>query len=116
MGKEIKYNLRGGLVTAPVLYLKNVKNIDEEYLVKEKECVVDSVGSALCEHFDNHSNCTLTGVYNMNKGYADFTVITILYQNDEYSIIKSNTRYGLAEYDFIVLDAASVKPDQILNE
>ncbi len=59
---------------------------------------------------------TLTGVYNMNKGYADFTVITILYQNDEYSIIKSNTRYGLAEYDFIVLDAASVKPDQVLNE
>ena len=58
----------------------------------------------------------LDGVYNMNKGYADFTAITILYQNEEYSIIKSNTRYGLSEYDFIVLDAESVKPDQILYE
>ena len=56
----------------------------------------------------------LSGVYNMNKGYADFTAVTVLYQNEEYSIIKSNTRYGLSEYDFIVLDASSVKPDQIL--
>ncbi|MCR5418808.1 MAG: hypothetical protein K6E84_07825 [Lachnospiraceae bacterium] len=59
---------------------------------------------------------TLEGVYNMNKGYADFTVITVLYQNEEYSIIKSNTKYGLSEYDFIVLDAASVKPDQLVFE
>ncbi len=59
---------------------------------------------------------SLQGVYNMNKGYADFTVITVQYQNEEYSIIKSNTNYGLSEYDFIVLDAESVKPDQIVIE
>lgn len=51
---------------------------------------------------------TLIGVYNMNKGYADFKQITILCQNDEYAIVSSNTQYGLTVYDRIVLDASSV--------
>lgn len=59
---------------------------------------------------------TLIGVYNMNKGYADFKQINILYQNDEYSIVKANTQYGLNVYDYIVLDAASVSDDQFFNE
>lgn len=57
---------------------------------------------------------TLVGVYNKNKGYADFKQIQILYQNEEYSIIKSNTEYGLVEYDYIVLDASSVDDDEII--
>lgn len=59
---------------------------------------------------------TLIGVYNMNRGYADFKEIKILYQNDEYAIVKPNTRYGLNVYDYIVLDAASVRDDQFINE
>ncbi len=59
---------------------------------------------------------TLIGVYNMNKGYADFKEINILYQNDEYSIVKANTQYGLNVYDYIVMDAESVKDDQFINE
>lgn len=51
---------------------------------------------------------SLIGVYNINKGYADFRQISILYQNDEYSIVKSNTTYGLNVYDYIVLDASTV--------
>ena len=51
---------------------------------------------------------SLIGVYNINKGYADFRQISILYQNDEYSIVKSNTTYGLNVYDYIVLDAATI--------
>ncbi len=58
---------------------------------------------------------TLIGVYNMNKGYADFKQINILYQNDEYAIVKSNTKYGLNVYDYIVLDAASVRDDQFIQ-
>lgn len=57
----------------------------------------------------------LTGVYNMNKGYADFKQINILYQNDEYAIVKSNTKYGLNVYDYIVLDAAAVTDDQFIQ-
>lgn len=58
---------------------------------------------------------TLIGVYNVNKGYADFKQINILYQNDEYSIIKSNTQYGLSVYDYIALDASSVEENEIIN-
>ena len=57
---------------------------------------------------------TLTGVYNMNKGYADFRQIEILYQNEEYAIVKSNTDYGLNVYDLIVQDASTVTADQFI--
>ncbi|MBP3603694.1 MAG: hypothetical protein J6J79_06070 [Lachnospiraceae bacterium] len=59
---------------------------------------------------------TLIGVYNINKGYADFKQINILYQNEEYAVVKSNTRYGLNTYDYIVLDASSVEENEIINE
>lgn len=51
---------------------------------------------------------TLTGVYNINKGYADFNRIEILYSNDEYSIISPSSTYGLRAYDHIALDASIV--------
>lgn len=57
---------------------------------------------------------SLTGVYNINKGYADFKQINILYKNDEYSIVKSNTQYGLNVYDYIVLDATAVEDDEFI--
>ena len=59
---------------------------------------------------------TLVGVYNINKGYADFKQIQILNQNEEYSIIKSNTNYGLIAYDYIVLDAESVNEDEFIYQ
>ncbi|MCR5344359.1 MAG: hypothetical protein K6E70_13455 [Butyrivibrio sp.] len=63
------------------------------------------------EKFTVNTKDTLIGVYNINKGYADFRQISILYQNDEYSIVKSNTNYGLSVYDYIVLDASTVEGD-----
>ena len=51
---------------------------------------------------------TLIGVYNINKGYADFKRIEILYQNDEYAIVKPNAAYGLRAYDYVALDAKIV--------
>ncbi len=59
---------------------------------------------------------TLMGVYNINKGFADFKEITVLYSNEEYSIVKSNTRYGLTEYDYIVLDAASINENDFIYD
>ncbi len=59
---------------------------------------------------------TLIGVYNINKGFADFKEITINYQNDEYAIVKSNTKYGLRVYDYIALDASTVADDQFINQ
>ncbi len=59
---------------------------------------------------------SLTGVYNINKGYADFKQVNVLYENEEYSIVRSNTVYGLNVYDHIVLDASLVNDNQFIYE
>ena len=59
---------------------------------------------------------TLVGVYNINKGYAEFREVNILYQNDKYSIVKPNTTYGLSTYDYIVLDAAAVNENDLVYQ
>lgn len=68
------------------------------------------------ETYTVSERATLIGVYNMNKGYADFKQINILYQNEEYAIVKANTQYGLNVYDYIVLDAETVRDEQFINE
>jgi len=99
----------------------DVYNFDEE----SKEYYVDSsilnVGDILykldgMETYTVSKRATLIGVYNMNKGYADFKQISILYQNDEYAIVQPNTKYGLSVYDYIVLNADTVSDDQFINQ
>lgn len=51
---------------------------------------------------------TLPGVYNINKGYADFKRIEIKYDNEEYTIVDANASFGLRAYDYIALDAKIV--------
>ena len=68
------------------------------------------------ENFMVSRRATLTGVYNVNNGYADFRQINILAQNDEYAIVKANTQYGLNVYDYIALNADSVHDDQFIND
>ncbi len=56
----------------------------------------------------------LTGVYNINKGYADFRTVTKIEENDAYAIVKPDDLYGLREYDFIVLNAKDVNPNEFV--
>lgn len=56
----------------------------------------------------------LSGVYNINKGYTIFRNIEVLYENEEYCIVKEGTSYGLSVYDRIVLNAAAVQEDQVI--
>lgn len=58
---------------------------------------------------------SLKGVYNVNKGYAVFKQIEILYQNHDYSIIKTGTNYGISMYDHIVLQGNEVEENKIIN-
>ena len=87
------------------------------YSSNEEEFYIDSsdlkVGDYICKMDSTEKMAisrtgVLTGVYNMNKGYADFKQINVLASNDEYSIVSSTTQYGLTVYDRIVLDATSV--------
>lgn len=112
-----RYNEEGNIYSE---FLEtSIYNYDEE----NKEYYLDSaaleIGSNIImpdsqEKYTVSRRASLTGVYNMNKGYADFRQINILYQNEEYAIVKSNTRYGLNVYDYIVLNAASVDDAQFI--
>lgn len=57
---------------------------------------------------------TLEGVYNINQGYTLFRKVRVLYSNEEYAIIEEGTTFGLTIYDRIVLNADSVKEDQVI--
>ncbi|MBP1756876.1 MAG: hypothetical protein H6Q59_3274, partial [Firmicutes bacterium] len=56
----------------------------------------------------------LTGVYNVNLGYAVFKRIDVLYQNEEYAIISEDTENGLSAYDQIALDGSTAKNQAII--
>ncbi len=99
---------------AVTIYSEN----EDEYYIDEDEL---RIGDRLImpdstQDYTVSKVAELTGVYNINKGYADFKQIQILNQNDEYSIIKSNTDYGLVTYDYIVLDASSVERDEFIYD
>lgn len=95
------------------------------YNIKDKEYYVDKstlrIGDYIikpdsAETYPISKSASLIGVYNINKGYADFKYITILYQNEEYSIVESGTEYGLSVYDYIALDATSVNENDFVYE
>ena len=54
------------------------------------------------------------GVYEAGSGYAVFTSIDIEAENEEYYITGSGSSNQLSNYDRIVLNADSVKDDEIL--
>ncbi len=56
----------------------------------------------------------LEGVYNINKGYAQFRRIERITQNDEYCIVKNDTEYGLKQYDHIALNASDAVDSGII--
>lgn len=94
------------------------------YDEKDGECYVDAnmfnpndhLINADKEIFTIGKKDKLLGVYNMNKGYADFVKVSIEHQNREYAIVKPDSVYGLAVYDHIVLDGSAVNDDDFIFE
>lgn len=112
--------LEDGTISSEILEVE-VYNYDSESGEYYLDSTFLSAGDILYkldgqETYTVSKRATLIGVYNINKGYADFKQINILHQNDEYAIVKSNTKYGLSVYDYIVLDAQTVSDDQFINQ
>lgn len=112
--------LEDGTISSELLEIE-VYNFDSETGEYYLDSSILNPGDILCkmdgqETFTVSKRATLIGVYNINKGYADFKQINILYQNEEYAIVKSNTKYGLSVYDYIVLNAETVSDDQFINQ
>ena len=116
----------------------NVKKLDEtgEVTVKQVEPTIYKTEDGICfvapEQFsdndvllntDNNETLSLSqaktdkikGVYCINQGTAAFRYIDILYQDDEYTIVKSDVPYSIAWYDRIVLNQAMVVENQIIK-
>ncbi|MBE5871576.1 MAG: hypothetical protein E7294_10005 [Lachnospiraceae bacterium] len=116
-GFELERYKEDGTVSVEFVETKLYSESDTDYYV---DTSAFDIGTYICnDKLDKYAISkmgSLIGVYNINKGYADFTEITILSENEEYSIVKSNTQYGLSEYDHIVLDAESVSADDFINQ
>lgn len=82
----------------------------EEFNIGDK-IVVPSTG----ETYMINDKVPLEGVYSVNKGYTVFKLVEILFKNEDYCIIKTNTSYGVSNYDHIVLDGDEVKNGQMIN-
>ena len=107
-----------GNVTSQFVQTSIYSETDTEYYlddmalrIGDRLIMPDSTESFIINERDTGS---LIGVYNINKGYAEFREINILYQNDDYAIVKPNTTYGLSVYDYIILDAESVSDNEML--
>lgn len=67
------------------------------------------------ESYTVHETAKLEGVYCINKGYAVFRNIDPIYQNEEYSIIRSGTKYGISMYDHIALDGSIITENALIH-
>lgn len=97
----------------PTIYYETKKAyyVDDEY-VSAGDVIVQNDSSSTYTVGDDVGS--LTGVYNINKGYAVFKQINILSQNDNYAIVDPKTDYGIALYDHIALDGSKVKENQLV--
>ena len=99
---------------APTLYYEteDFYYIDNE-LVSEGDIVLMSDSSST--YTIGTDKGSLVGVYNINKGYAIFKQINIIYENEAYAIVETKTAYGISLYDHIALNAAEVKENQLTS-
>ncbi len=99
-------------VVEPTIYFSN----ETDYYVEMHEFEVGDyiIKTDSTDRYQIGKTAKLTGVYNINKGYAVFKQINPLYQNEEYYIVEEGTTYGIAVFDHIVLDGKAVEEDDII--
>ena len=56
----------------------------------------------------------LTGVYCVNKGYAQFRRVEIEQDGDEFVIVKNGIPYSIAEHDHIADDSKTISELQTI--
>lgn len=97
----------------PVIYYENGEKyyIDGEKISAGDRVLKPDSSSAYTVGTDT---AMLKGVYNINKGYAIFKQIEILYQNEEYAIVRMGMTYGISLYDHIALDGTKIKENELI--
>ena len=125
-----EYFTRGGDSNSLGLYVRDSKTnavnfvataifqeSETDYYIDEEEITAGSIIQKPDSNdtFEVQAQSTLQGVYNVNKGYAVFKQIDILYQNEEYTIVKAGTDFGISIYDHIALEGDAVSEDDLIN-
>ncbi len=101
------------LVVPTIYYEKNkVYYIDAETVSSDDDIVKPD---STTTYRVGTKTAKLRGVYNINKGYAVFKQIDVLFENEDYAIVKIGTSYGIANYDHIALQGDQVKENQLIN-
>lgn len=67
------------------------------------------------QRYEILNTAKLKGVYNINRGYAVFRQIEPIFSNDNYTIVKAGTTYGIMQYDHIALDGEAVTEGQLIT-
>ena len=116
----------------------NVKKLDEKgeitvkqvnpdiYITDDKFCYVDPNDFSdddVIINTDTNDTIALSsaetskidGVFCVNQGIANFRYIDVLFQDDEYTIVKADVPYSIAWYDRIVLNESTVTENQIIR-
>lgn len=90
---------------------------DDNYYIDKNDITAGTVlqKADSSDTYTVNTSASLNGVYNINKGYAIFKQIDILYQNEEYSVVKTGTDYGISLYDHIALNGSNIKEDSFIN-
>ncbi len=57
----------------------------------------------------------IDGVYCVNQGITNFRYIDEIFQDNEYTIVRSDVDYSIARYDRIILNQTMVKENQIIK-
>lgn len=102
-------------LVSPTIYYETEQfyYIDSEF-VSEGDMVLMSDSSS--SYKIGTDKGSLVGVYNINKGYAVFKQINIIYENEAYAIVETKTAYGISLYDHIALNAAEIKENQLTSK
>jgi hypothetical protein len=89
---------------------------EDEYFIEGEGLVEDILveGANSNDSYKLDSKKSLQGVYNINRGYAIFRRIDLLFQNEAYAIVSKDTTMGVSLYDHIALDSSIVKENAIL--
>lgn len=103
---------RDEFVTPTIYFTTELTHYVDDEGLKEGDILLKPNSS---ETFTVHDTAQLSGVYCINKGYAVFRHIDVMYQNAEYSIIRSGTEYGVSLYDHIALDGSAITENTVIN-
>ncbi len=97
-----------------------IVDTDEEfYYVNKVDFAEDAVlvvqDSQEAKSINDFGRITRTGVYCVNRGVTEFTVVEPLETDGEFTIVEDHVSYSLSQFDRIILDASTVEENQIIN-